>query len=444
MSALGDAASVRGMSETAEFPPDRRFRRALWRTLRGASSVVRRLLIGERSLEPLGWQPGETISADVVMHFPDAEAKLYQLTQWLPVLKELDKRHPVLILTRRKAAFVRLHEFTSLRKVYVPLFSQLSDLYTQNDFKVALYVNNGMRNFQSLAHQPMRHVHINHGESDKVSMVSNQAKAYDRVFIAGEAARLRHRSALLDFDESKLVAVGRPQLDLAPEPTIPPSDRRTVLYAPTWEGESEANNYTSVDVYGPAIVAAVLAMPSSRLIYKPHPRVPDSDNPPVAAGHTEIMEQIDSAARSDPTAGHLVQLEGDVLAVIPRCDIVITDVSSVGLDFLYLKTENPLFITDRRTDRTLLEREAPVSRCSYVIDQTTIGELATALPAPLTDDSLREERQRMRRFYFGDGEPGDSTERFIAAVDELVKERDALVARRLAMGQIHSYAPSDD
>jgi CDP-glycerol glycerophosphotransferase (TagB/SpsB family) len=217
-----------------------------------------------------------------------------------------------------------------------------------------------------------------------------------------------------------------------------------VLYAPTWEGESEANNYTSVDVYGPAIVAAVLAMPSSRLIYKPHPRVPDSDNPPVAAGHTEIMEQIDSAARSDPTAGHLVQLEGDVLAVIPRCDIVITDVSSVGLDFLYLKTENPLFITDRRTDRTLLEREAPVSRCSYVIDQTTIGELATALPAPLTDDSLREERQRMRRFYFGDGEPGDSTERFIAAVDELVKERDALVARRLAMGQIHSYAPSDD
>ncbi len=65
------------------------------------------------------------------------------------------------------------------------------------------------------------HIHVNHGESDKVSMVSNQAKAYDKVFVAGEAAVRRHRAALVDFDESTLVRVGRPQLDLNPTPTLP-------------------------------------------------------------------------------------------------------------------------------------------------------------------------------------------------------------------------------
>ena len=28
----------------------------------------------------------------------------------------------------------------------------------------------------------------------------------------------------------------------------------TITYAPTWEGEDDANNYTSVDRYGPRIV----------------------------------------------------------------------------------------------------------------------------------------------------------------------------------------------
>src|SRR5262249_7350732 len=101
-----------------------------------------------------------------------------------------------------------------------------------------------------------------HGESDKVSMASNQAKAYDRVLVAGEAALRRYREALIEFDERRFVPVGRPQLDLRPEPVLPPTARRTVLYAPTWEGENAANNFTSVDVHGPAIAAATLPLPA--------------------------------------------------------------------------------------------------------------------------------------------------------------------------------------
>ena len=74
--------------------------------------------------------------------------------------------------------------------------NDLTALYAGADLKCAVYVNNGVSNFQSLAAPTMLHVHVNHGESDKLSMVSNQAKAYDRVFVAGEAAVRRHRAAV--------------------------------------------------------------------------------------------------------------------------------------------------------------------------------------------------------------------------------------------------------
>ena len=95
-------------------------------------------------------------------------------------------------------------------------FPELMALYESVDPSVVLYCNNSMRNFQSLLNGRALHVHINHGESDKHSMLSNNAKAYDRVFVAGEAAVQRHLEGLLDFDPRHLVRIGRPQLDLWP------------------------------------------------------------------------------------------------------------------------------------------------------------------------------------------------------------------------------------
>ena len=137
-------------------------------------------------------------------------------------------------------------------------------------------------NFQSLVDGRKLHVHVNHGESDKQSMASNNAKAYDRVFVAGEAAVQRHLDGLLEFDPGRLVRIGRPQLDLRPARLLAPSTRRTVLYAPTWEGDADYNDYTSVDTIGPEVVRRILAVARRprRLQaapegdHQPHPRHP--------------------------------------------------------------------------------------------------------------------------------------------------------------------------
>ncbi|CAN5584852.1 CDP-glycerol glycerophosphotransferase family protein [soil metagenome] len=367
--------------------------------------------------------------ADIVVHFPDDIEKLYQLEQWLPVLEELDRRRPVLLVMRNLRAFRAVSGLTHLRTLYVRRFADLMDLYDDNDYKAALYVNNGYTNFQSLASGRMFHVQIGHGESDKICMVSHQNRAYDRVLVAGGAAVTRHQLALLEVDLDKLVPVGRPQLDLDFLPLLPQSTRRTLLYAPTWEGENSANNYTSVDCYGVRIVEALLQVADARVVYRPHPRVGTSSLPDMAQAHQRICQLIDSAATADTAAGHRVELTGPVLALVRECDAMVADVSSVGLDFLYLRTERPLFLTDRRNDRAQLAMDAPVCEGADVVDASTVSELAETITKRLEHDELRETRLRLRQMYFGDVAVGESTQRFMNAVEELVEARDQLIRR---------------
>ncbi|MGZ6677197.1 MAG: CDP-glycerol glycerophosphotransferase family protein [Nocardioides sp.] len=366
----------------------------------------------------------------VLSYFSDDPTRVYQLLQWLPVLELLDETHPVGIVLREPDTAAIVREQTRLPVFVAVEFHTLSELFSELDAKVVLYCNNGMRNFNALLNSRMMHVHINHGESDKMSMVSNNAKAYDRVFVAGEAAVQRHRGALMELDESNLVRIGRPQLDLRPEPILPASERPTVLYAPTWEGDADYNCYTSVDAFGPQIVRSLLAVPGTRVVYKPHPKVTTSEDPTVAAGHREIVRLLEEAAAAEPETGHQAILGGDILAVFARCDAMVTDVSSVGLDWLYLRTEAPLLLTDRWEDRERLTADAPISRVADVVDSTNLAGLTELVAARLAHDEHRDARTAMRGHYFDDLVVGESTERFFGAVTELVELRDKLLGEQ--------------
>jgi hypothetical protein len=363
----------------------------------------------------------------VLAYFGDGPALVYQLVQWLPVLEVLDRQEPVGIVLRDPDTARVVRERTALPVLLAADFADLRGSYDELDAKVALYCNNSPRNFDSLLDNRMLHVHINHGESDKQSMSSNNAKSYDRVFVAGQAAVERYASALLEFDTDRLVRIGRPQLDLERVPVLTPSTRRTVLYAPTWTDDAAYNNYSSVDTIGPQIVRQALAVPDVRLVYKPHPRVVSSANPDVRTSHREILGLVADAAERDPAAGHRSLLDADILAVMPACDAMVTDVSSVGLDWLYLRTDRPLFIADRHDDPERLRLAAPVSRCADVVDARDVHQLADLLTARLDHDELHLARIAMRNHYFDDVSVGDSTARFLDAVAELVTRRDKLL-----------------
>lgn len=368
---------------------------------------------------------GSYVKADVVVYFGDRSSKFYQLEQWIPVLEELHRRHRVVLVMRKGSALTSAQEATRLPIVFKRRFDTLHTFYHASEFKLAIYVNNGVTNFQSLAFAPMVHIHVNHGESDKLSMVSNQAKSYDKVFVAGDAAVERHRRALIDFDESALVKVGRPQLDIDRPSELQPSAARTIMYAPTWEGENESNNYTSVDLFGPQIVEAALQIPGARVIYKPHPRVESSKEPAMTEANTRILELIEAANETiaDESLQHQVLMQGDILAMFDAVDLLITDISSVGLDFLYLHSDKPLALTDRRSDAATLNAEAPISRATPVIDASTINGVDSMLTEMLLKDTAAEARHELMQYYFGEGGKGSSTALFTEAVSKLIADR---------------------
>ncbi|WP_313814386.1 CDP-glycerol glycerophosphotransferase family protein [Glutamicibacter sp.] len=396
----------------------------------GRQPLVRRAsqLMGFNS-NPAGVSVGISnisIPGTVAVYFGDGADKIYQLTQWLPVLEDLHEKHEVLLVFRSVGAYKAAGKISALPRAFVRRFGDLMDLYDDNDLKLVIYVNNSRSNFQSLDHPRLVHVHVNHGESDKLSMVSNKAKAYDKVFVAGPAAIKRHEAMLIDFDLDKLVVVGRPQLDINFAPELEPSRKFDVLYAPTWEGENEDNNYTSIDLYGTAIVASLLSNPAFRVIYKPHPRVEESKTPGVAEGHAKIMELI---AEANAAGGeHIVSERGNILAMFEATDALITDVSSVGLDYLYLQPEKPLIISDRRSNRERLLRDAPIAQACPVIDQDSIGGVDELLETGLLKDENAQLRREMRNFYFGDLELGQSTERFQEVVADLIETREGQLA----------------
>ena len=369
--------------------------------------------------------------AHVLAYYADDPTRSYQLIQWLEVLEVLHAQQPVGIVLRNEDVAALLAKHTSLQILLAPTFSELTELYAALDAKVVLYCNNSPLNFQSLVDSSMLHVHINHGESDKQSMASNNAKAYDRVFVAGEAAVQRHRVGLLEFDAGRLVRIGRPQLDLRPTPVLTPTTRRTVLYAPTWEGDADYNDYTSVDTIGPEIVRQILEVPDVRVVYKPHPKLTTSLAPAIQCGHLAILELLSEASAREPDAGHTTVLAGNILAVMPDCDAMVTDVSSVGLDWLYLCTDKPILITDRHHDADRFRDDVPVGHCADVIDESNVSDLSDLLATRLDHDEHHLDRLAMRHFYFDDLQVGDSTTRFLDAVAELARLRDRLLQAKL-------------
>ena len=363
---------------------------------------------------------------EVLAYFGDDVSRSYQITQWLPVYEELNKTHKVQIICRQFPTTKHLRKLTSLPVNSVYDFFTLTDLIESNNYKVVLYVNNSFTNFQAMAAKRAFHVHLNHGESDKMSMTSRQMYAYDVVAVAGQAAKDRLKNALIVSDENKEVVIGRPQLDLLQKPLEVNVGRKVLAYAPTWEGDQEANNYSSVDVYGEQIISAMLKVANATVLYKPHPKVTTSPNSQIANAHKKILALLESANSKDPNAKHKL-VTGDPMPVLQVADLLVSDVSAVTIDYLYLKPQGAMLMCDRRSNVNDFAQVAPISKAVTVITKENINNIDKLISDHASGQVDRNSYDSMRNYYFGDTKPGSSINRFIAMIDDLIKRRDKRV-----------------
>lgn len=417
----------------------------LYRSIRAARRVLARKVRGGR---PVKQPPADTVLArvkldfEVMAYFSDAPINLYQLRQWLYPLERLDEKHRVFILTRNTETFQLLSQETHLSIVNARRIGLIDSIALHSDIKMAVYVNQTMRNFQSLRYPEMLHVFLSHGESEKHTyMATNQAKAYDFTFVAGDAAVERITDNLVRFQPDRhLVKIGRPQLDTPPPASWTPylTDRTTVLYAPTWEGDRPSMSYGSLQSHGRQIVEALLASPRHRLVYRPHPRT-GITFPEASAADRELRALVQQAIAADPAAGHQVDLSSHFGPQMLDADVLVADVSAVALDFL--PTGKPVVVTVPAQPAATYDRSTFLGSV-YDLPTEALPDLVPSLDRWLAEDPLRQERLRWVEHYFGDVTPGASLRRFLDACDRTLELRDELITAKRAEDAAAGVVPA--
>ncbi|MGY1708101.1 CDP-glycerol glycerophosphotransferase family protein [Geodermatophilus sp. SYSU D00758] len=360
----------------------------------------------------------------VAVFFPEPPRNGYQVEQWLEPLLDLDRQHGVVLVTQDSRTTARLRTLTRLPVHCVARTATLEGLVERSALGVALYVSHHPRNFQFLRFASLAHVYVGHGESDKAVSASNQLKAYDFTFVAGQAGIDRVRDELMWFDPDRLVVVGRPQLPaVAPRRPRAAGEPPTVLYAPTWEGAQPAMAYSSVATHGAALVRSLLAE-GFRVVYRPHPRT-GANRPDVAAADVALRRVLDEpAARATGSTvdGGTVDGSTALLDAFAGADALVTDISSLATE--WLPTGRPLVVTVPQEPGAVVRPSALLEAVPRV-PAAGAGTAGALLRRCLETDDERDARARLRTHYLGDPADGPAGARFVAACADVLAARDA-------------------
>jgi hypothetical protein len=395
--------------------------------------------LAQRQAEML---PPAAGSIQIAAYFADTRVNLYQIRQWFAPLAELAKTHPVAILTRSPGATLTLIDEAPVPVVYCRRVVDIEHFVGAQELRIVLYVNQNQKNFQMFRYGRMWHVFINHGESDKMYMTSNQYKAYDYALVAGQAALARLSRKLWDFDaDRRAITIGRPQADhFAADLPYPPDDRIVVLYAPTWEGDRPAAAYGSIATHGEALASAVLASPRHRLIYRPHPRSGVISRT-YRAANSRIIAAIAAANQTDPTAAHVFD-DGPTLGwQLAAADVAVTDISAMIYD--RLATGKAILVARPASPDAEVDEDGFLGVVDWV-DESEAGDILAFVERALTDESARERLTTWSTHYFGDTTPGAATARFHAAIDRLMAEWERNAALHAGDRRSSESDPLDD
>lgn len=364
--------------------------------------------------------PGSLYS---LLYFGDEPHNLYQARQWYGPLESLSAERGSAILARDVRSANVIRSETSLPVLWLRNAADVEELLSTHPLGAIFYVNQNILNFRMMRARIPAHVFLSHGESEKDYMASNQLKAYDYTFVAGEAARDRLRARLIAYDvDARTLAIGRPQIDFhRPGPSQSNDERTVVFYAPTWEGDRPSMSYSSVVTHGYHILEALVSSGEYRVIYRAHPLTGRSD-PSYRSAHKAIVNLLEQANRASQTAAHIVDDSPTLDWQFDAADVCIADISAMAFD--WLATGKPIVLTEPTS------AEAAVDPAGIAGVLVCVGAGAASAIISLLEEADSPARLARRsalvNYYFGDTTPGASSARWLDAAKRVVDERSAL------------------
>lgn len=373
---------------------------------------------------------------DVIVHLSGPDAAGYQINTWLESLEALDRR--VFIVLRDHPLFTRMASTT------IPTL-ELKDpgellMLDFSSARIALFPSNTGNNIHLLRLPTLMSAFIGHGDSDKSASNNPFSRAYDELWVAGEAGADRYRRSKLGVHEDQYRYVGRPQVHgIAREPRLGEETVPTVLYAPTWEGVNHDQEYSSVSAVGVKVVEALLAaQPPVRVVFKAHPFTGQRDAK-YRAVLTRIAGLLDDAS-TRTGVDHRVVKGGSINEWFNRATALITDISSVVSDFLASEKPYAVFNHTDHDDATF-RAEYPSTGAGTTIgrDGRGIAEFIDVVTQKVPD-AQSGARAKLATYLLGPPEQR-TLEAFQASIDAFIARSEA--ERADYRGQSYAVEPSD-
>lgn len=344
----------------------------------------------------------------------------YQAEMWYPYIDQLNEPYYIVSLTEK--TMNRMAKNTD-RPIVVPDEQTVADIkkLVPDSVRIAYYPHNAVKNSLFRADRRYAHVFVHHGDGDKAPSFNPNSAKYDYLFVAGQGAIDRYARHGVKIPESKFRIIGRPPTEIIEVDRTPIAEkpRPTVLYAPTWYGKTEAENYSSLPI-GPEIVDDLIRR-DVNVIFRPHPA--SRSNKEFKALIETIQSKLkDDSARS--TRKHIwgPQAETDwtVSDVTNASDAMVADVSGIVTD--YLQSAKPFAMATVRFTADEFNDEFPTSRSAYVI--TPNGrDMANALDQMLGEDPLAESRWQQRTYYLGGFSGREAVDSFLSESRKVMKSK---------------------
>jgi CDP-glycerol glycerophosphotransferase (TagB/SpsB family) len=294
-----------------------------------------------------------------------------------------------------------------------------------------------------------RRILMFHGVAGKYSSVydtpDRSMREWDRLFFINRRRMGNYiRTGAIDADSPAARLVGYPKLDCLVDGSLTRNrvlkkigidrERRTVLYAPTW------SPYSSLNAMGEDLVKS-LAAAGYAVIIKLHDRSRDLQY--------KNSGGVNWASRLEPlllNGGVWLAESSDACPYLAAADVLITDHSSVGFEYLLL--DRPLIRIDipELIDRTDINHEYVRLLQEASTTVRNVPETIVAVDKYFGDArALSESRREVARELFY--EPGAATSRAVRELYEvieldppgaMVSPRRDLIERTLASQRIAS------
>jgi hypothetical protein len=264
--------------------------------------------------------------------------------------------------------------------------------------RIVFYANNGQKNRKMLSFHPDAfHIQLLHGDSDKPPSYSPLTQNYDLVFVAGQMGIDRYAQNGVHIPVEKFRIIGRPQVRaISNLPRDKDGGLRKVVYMPTWRGFFEDTQFSSLDRASEIIETVLASNERLDLHFKPHPL---SYKDPLWAQFEREIRTALNRKRPNGNQGVFREDGTSPFDLYNEADLLITDISSVMIDFLY--SGKPFLVVEPHAFDAANACKFPSLDASYRV-YSTLENLPAQMEAAISHDPLAKKREDVRVYAFGD------------------------------------------